>query len=301
MMDFSHFDKTRLAEAKRSKKLLLTDRLVLMPLLPSDAPQAFKWVSDPMVAKYMRYCPYTSVQKEAEWIDALASDVDGCELGVFVEDGSLIGSVGYSASDNGSYEVGYHFNRNYWNHGYCTESLNALLAWTSAERGVKVFCANYAALNTASGRVLEKCGFVFERNGEFSKIDGSETFLSKHCVCNMPVVHSMRLAETPFEAVSAGHKTIELRLNDYKRQAVSAGDLIVFSHNERKLFARVLRKYEFACFADLYAALDLSKCGYLPLETRFASPADMEEYYPVEKQQKYGVVGIEFELIAEMM
>ena len=52
-----------------------------------------------------------------------------------------------------------------------------------------------------------------------------------------------------------------------------------------------------ADFNELYKSLDLLKCGYLPEELASASPHDMNEYYPPEKQAKYGVLGIEIEKI----
>ena len=33
--------------------------------------------------------------------------------------------------------------------------------------------------NPASGRVMAKCGLVFDHFGEYSKLDGSETFQAK--------------------------------------------------------------------------------------------------------------------------
>ena len=39
------------------------------------------------------------------------------------------------------------------------------------------------------------------------------------------------------------------------------------------------------------------KCGYTEEDVGNASPSDMEEYYPPEKQKKYGVLGIEIRLL----
>ena len=46
-----------------------------------------------------------------------------------------------------------------------------------------------------------------------------------------------------------------------------------------------------------YAALPLLKCGYTEETITNASPDDMNQYYSIEKQSKYGVVGIEIELL----
>ena len=42
------------------------------------------------------------------------------------------------------------------------------------------------------------------------------------------MLHHMKLQQEPFRKVMAGDKTIELRLNDTKRQRIRAGDQIEF-------------------------------------------------------------------------
>ena len=46
--------------------------------------------------------------------------------------------------------------------------------------GVRIFTANHAIANPASGRVMEKCGLTFDHFGEYSRFDGSETFPAKY-------------------------------------------------------------------------------------------------------------------------
>lgn len=109
------------------------------------------------------------------------------------------------------------------------------------------------------------------------------------------VTHYMKLNPEPFLKIACGYKTIELRLNDEKRQAVRVGDRIVFEITDgsgQTLETEVTALHHFADFAELYEALPLDRCGYLPEELESASPADMEAYYSLEKQEKYGVLGI---------
>ena len=44
---------------------------------------------------------------------------------------------------------------------------------------------------------------------------------------------------------------------------------------------------------EKYKSLPLLKCGYTTDNIDTATPTDMEQYYSVEEQKKYGVVGIE--------
>lgn len=112
------------------------------------------------------------------------------------------------------------------------------------------------------------------------------------------MLHKMKLKSEPFEKMRIGVKTIELRLNDEKRQLVQVGDSIEFmliDDSSQKLTVRVIALHHFDSFQKLYAALPKEKIGYA--ENEMPNPGDMDAYYSSEKQEKYGVLGIEFELI----
>ena len=105
----------------------------------------------------------------------------------------------------------------------------------------------------------------------------------------------MKLHASPFEKMKAGQKTIELRLFDEKRQRIKAGDEIIFTNmgNGEKICATVKKLHRFDSFEELYKTLPLLQCGYTAEDIDTAQPSDMEQYYSVEVQNKYGVVGIE--------
>ncbi|MGN1112699.1 MAG: ASCH domain-containing protein [Acutalibacteraceae bacterium] len=114
--------------------------------------------------------------------------------------------------------------------------------------------------------------------------------------------HRMKLNPSPFTMIKSGEKTIELRLNDEKRQKIKIGDEIEFENTDdstQVLNAKVLNLYKFCSFEELYKSLPLLKCGYTSDDVCTAKPSDMERYYSAEQQKKYGVVGIELELLTE--
>ena len=111
------------------------------------------------------------------------------------------------------------------------------------------------------------------------------------------MLHKMKLKDVPFNKIQNGSKTIELRLNDEKRQQVQVGDFIEFSQiddSSQRLTVRVTALHHFNSFAELYAALPKEKLGYAPNE--MPDPDHMDAYYPRDKQEKYGVLGIELRL-----
>ncbi len=113
------------------------------------------------------------------------------------------------------------------------------------------------------------------------------------------MVHAMKLNPKPFKAIASGEKIYELRLYDEKRQEVKVGDTIVFTNlgnTDETITVTVLCLHLFKNFEQLYQSLPLERCGYTEEELATASPRDMEAYYSVEEQSRYGVVAIEIAL-----
>ncbi|MBE6541334.1 MAG: methyltransferase domain-containing protein [Ruminococcaceae bacterium] len=114
-------------------------------------------------------------------------------------------------------------------------------------------------------------------------------------LCREKDVHQMKLTPSPFAQIKSGNKTIELRLFDEKRQKIKEGDIITFTNTvSHEQLRRVVKKlHRFDGFEELYKSLPLLQCGYTSENLEYASPSDMDEYYSVDEQKKYGVVGIE--------
>lgn len=111
---------------------------------------------------------------------------------------------------------------------------------------------------------------------------------------------TMKLNASPFAMIASGEKTIELRLYDEKRRQISVGDTIRFScmnDVSKTLLTKVKELFVFESFEALYKTLPLIECGYTEETVQMASPADMREYYTLEQENKYGVLGIRIEVI----
>ena len=90
---------------------------------------------------------------------------------------------------------------------------------------------------------------------------------------------------------------MEIRLYDHKRKKFQIDDIIKFINraDEEILYAKITKLHIFKNFEELYNNFDKTYLGYK--ENEDASPNDMNKYYSLEEQEKYGVVGIEIELI----
>ena len=157
-------------------RIIFTDRLILRPLDEKDAEDVFEWVGDPVVNKYMPYSVYKDIEQVKKWIEQ-AKNKD-YEFGFALkETGKVIGagSVKFDPELD-AYELGYNLNRAFWCQGYATEAAKAMIGWAYDILGARDFVARYATANSASGNVIRKCGFQFEKYGQYTKYDGSETF-----------------------------------------------------------------------------------------------------------------------------
>jgi ASC-1-like (ASCH) protein len=103
----------------------------------------------------------------------------------------------------------------------------------------------------------------------------------------------MNLHDKPFKVIENGLKTIEMRLNDIKRQKIKEDDFLEFTNikNQKKIYCLVKSINEYKDFDELYKHYDKISLGYKENET--ASPSDMSTYYSKEDITKYGVLAIE--------
>ena len=109
----------------------------------------------------------------------------------------------------------------------------------------------------------------------------------------------MRLHKEPFELIKSGSKTIELRLNDEKRQAIQLGDKIKFLKEpnlDESFEAKVIGLLKYSSFEDLFKDFDISILSDKSM-TKEELVSALEEFYPKEKQSQTGVLGIRIELI----
>lgn len=157
-------------------RLIETERLLLRPLTVNDAADVFEWVSDPIVNRYMPYSLYQNLEQVEDWLRTI-NEEDNEFAFCLKESGKVIGSGSIVIdSEANAYRVGYNISRSYWQKGYATEAAKAMIQWAYDNLNARGFIAKHATDNTASGKVLLKCGFVFDCYGQYSKFDGSETF-----------------------------------------------------------------------------------------------------------------------------
>lgn len=111
--------------------------------------------------------------------------------------------------------------------------------------------------------------------------------------------HTLKLQPEFYDYILHGTKRIETRLYDEKRQQIRLGDTIKFLREPEltpAFTARVVGILRYADFASLFADFDIAVLADKTY-TKERLLATMQQFYPLTKQQQYGVVGFRIEPI----
>jgi len=164
-----------MAEAVSPPPELISERLRLRRVRPQDSGPFTEAVADPRVHRMLASVPpgQTKAQTLA-WIAthdrALAEDT-GHFFAISAEDAPLAGIISATrAATDDPFEIGYWLAPAAWSKGYCTEAGALLIRWLETARNVRALVSGHFVDNPASGRVLQKLGFLpCGRNLMFSK------------------------------------------------------------------------------------------------------------------------------------
>lgn len=113
------------------------------------------------------------------------------------------------------------------------------------------------------------------------------------------MLYQMKLLTEPFEKMKAGQKTVEIRLNDEKRQLINVGDSIEFSKLPgliEKLHVEVVELKNYQNFKEMIDNLDIEVFGY-PAE--FSKEKFIEMIYSIyspKQEKEFGVLAIKIKL-----
>lgn len=150
-------------------KNLETERLILRKVTIDDAYTAYKnWCGNDNVCKYVLWEKHKSVDETIELYKKWVNDYDDNKTFRWIvelkDTHDLIGTIDVSKSylKYGSCEIGYCYSEKYWNNGYATETLKAVIKYLFCECEADLINAEFLENNPASGKVMEKAGLVYE-------------------------------------------------------------------------------------------------------------------------------------------
>ncbi len=148
---------------------LESERLRLRQMEIEDSKELFRYWSDAEVVRYMNMPPFASIEDACGMINllnGLAESEDALRWGIELkESGKLIGSCGFNMWElAGAYrgEIGYDLGREFWGHGYMSETLRMVLPYGYETMGLNRIEALVDPRNRASKALLQAFGFQEE-------------------------------------------------------------------------------------------------------------------------------------------
>lgn len=143
--------------------VLHTQRLLLRPVAPLDAPRIQELAGQACVARMTAAIPHPYTLGDAEeWVERVERAGDGAIFAALVDD-AMIGCIGYSPGDDGVAEFGFWIGRPFWGRGYATEAGFAVIDHAFETTDLRALGAGHFEDNWVSRRVLQKLGFVQKR------------------------------------------------------------------------------------------------------------------------------------------
>ncbi|MGN0213789.1 MAG: GNAT family N-acetyltransferase [Muribaculaceae bacterium] len=143
-----------------------SERLLLRPWRETDAEILYYYAKDEELGPRAGWAPHKSVEESREIIRTVFHNPTTWAI-VLRESGKVVGAIGYGPScecdlpaREGELTVGYWIGKDYWNSGICTEALQLLINRVVNHTKIQSFISGHYVDNPASGRVMEKCGFV---------------------------------------------------------------------------------------------------------------------------------------------
>jgi len=139
---------------------LHTPRLVLSQLEVNDIPRIVKYADNPNIANNVRYLPQPYREKDAiVWLNNARQGFDKQTAYIFKlglkETNEFIGGMGLNLKkQHHKAELGYWIGEPFWNKGYATEAIAAILKFGFETLELNKIYAMHYDFNLASGKVM---------------------------------------------------------------------------------------------------------------------------------------------------
>ncbi len=113
-------------------------------------------------AEVMKNCePAYSLEKTSNFLSKFCIEKRGAVAAVHKDSGKMIGYILFNAIDEGVYEIGWFFNKNFWRQGYAYESCKAVIDYAfNVLDAHKIFAETIDSIKSVD--MMEKLGMQLE-------------------------------------------------------------------------------------------------------------------------------------------
>lgn len=136
-----------------------TPRMIIRNFTLEDAADLHAIFGD---AETMKNCePAYDIEKTKDFLTSFCIGRNGAVAAVHKESGKMIGYILFNEFDEGVYEIGWIFNRQYWRKGYAYESCKAVIDHAFGELNAhKIFAEAIDAVKSVG--LMKKLGMQLE-------------------------------------------------------------------------------------------------------------------------------------------
>ncbi len=151
-----------------------TERLILRPWEPTDLSDLYEYASVPGVGEMAGWCHHKSYEESQKILDMFRSERKTFALEL-KESGKVIGSLGLEklnpdpgGESKAGREIGYVLSKGYWGRGLMPEAVRAVISYCFHTLQFDFLTCGHFPQNTQSRRVIEKCGFAYLCEADFT-------------------------------------------------------------------------------------------------------------------------------------
>ena len=161
---------------------LETDRLLLRRFIMDDAEDIFnRWSGSIENSRFVMKSPHLSITETKEMLEEYIRNYINTDFYMWgiVFEGKLIGYICGNEINKviRSICVGYCITKVHWNKGIATEATNTIIRFFISMGFNRIF-SYHNPLNPASGKVMQKCGMLYE-----GRIRGGSMLAGEICDC----------------------------------------------------------------------------------------------------------------------
>ena len=151
---------------KQNSMILETKRLILRPIIKSDAEDIFEYSKGENVGPNAGWKPHKDIEETISIMECIFLDKEGVFGIISKETNKLIGSIGLISDPKRENDqikmLGYAIGEKYWGKGYMTEAARALIEYGFNILNLDLISAYCYPFNQRSKNVIKKLGFKYE-------------------------------------------------------------------------------------------------------------------------------------------
>lgn len=165
---------------------LETERLVLRQIKKEDADAIFDcWMQDEDVSRYMYWKASKDKYEADKFVQFELGNIDNDKWYRWIillrETSEIIGTcLIYYNEDENNWDISYNLGKAYWGKGYASEAMNRVMEYAKNVLKVKECIAIHAIENPQSARVIEKLGFIYEKDVPYECSEGEINTVGKY-------------------------------------------------------------------------------------------------------------------------